>query len=55
LAYSGDLLGRLIAYEKKGPGELADFQRSSKIAHPHVKGIKQRWQEASVDEQGAPE
>ena len=43
---------------KRGPGELVDFQGSllpsSRMVHPHVQEVKQRWQEAYMGEQEAP-
>ena len=43
-----------IPGEKRGPGQLFDFQgsppSSSKKVHPDELKVKQKWQEASVDE-----
>ena len=42
-----------------GPGELVDFQgslpTSSRMVHPHMQEGKERWQEAHVHEQVAPD
>lgn len=45
--------------EKKSPGELVDFQGSPppdwRTLHANKQEIKQRQQEACMDEHGAPE
>ena len=45
--------------EKKGQGELIDLQGSppprSRMVHPDKQEIKQRQQEACMDEHGAPD
>ena len=45
--------------EERGSGELVDLQglppSCSRMVHSHVHEVKQRWMEACMDEQGAPE
>ena len=43
--------------EKKGEGQPTEFQESpptsSRIVHPYLHEVKQRWQEAYMDAQEA--
>lgn len=47
------------AGERRGPGHLVDFQGlpspGSRLVHPNEEEIKQRWQDASQNKQGAPD